>query len=168
MLLLQCTYTYSQWYNVTFSCEPGTEMHGQKVLFLLFTLVPVVSAVRDRWRNFPEETLLEIQDTPNTVVNVTVPEFQNISKSNRDAYNSVFHLLKVNHTLAPVNILLHGLNGTVPNGTEAQSGPEDADAGADVPGKHTFGGGVLPDDWVEILRGKKSREKRLYSHTTIP
>ncbi len=30
-------------------------------LFLLFTLVPVVNAVRDRWRNFPEETLLEIQ-----------------------------------------------------------------------------------------------------------
>ena len=154
MLLLQCTYTYSQWYNVTVSCESGTEMQGQKVLLLLFTLVPVVGAVKDRWRNFPEETLLEIQDTPNTVVNVTVPEFQNISKSNRDAYNSVFHLLKVNHTLAPVNILLHGLNGTVPNGTEAKSGPEDA--GAEVPGRHTFGGGVLPDDWVEILRGKKS------------
>ena len=154
MLLLQCTYTYSQWNNATFSCEPGTEMQGQKVLLLLFTLVPVVGAVKDRWRNFPEETLLEIQDTPNTVVNVTVPEFQNISKFNRDVYNSVFHLLKVNHTLAPVNILLHGLNGTVPNGTEAQSGPEDA--GADVPGRHTFGGGVLPDDWVEILRGTNS------------
>ena len=42
----------------------------------------------------------------------------------------------------------------LPNGTEAQIGHADADA--DVPGRHTFGGGVLPDDWVEILRGMNS------------
>ena len=76
----------------------------------------------------------------------------------------MFHLLKVNHTLAPVNILLHGLNSTVPNGTEVLSGIEDADADAAGPGKHTFGGGVLPDNWVEILRGKKSRKNVLVSY----
>ena len=119
-------------------------MEGEGLLYLYFFVLCIfqIRASRvlgpDLWKTFPNIDFVHVQDTVNSTVNVSVADFSNITKSNRDAYNAIFATLKVNETKMAVNPLLVGLNRTtIPldhfsntNGTlEGVFGPKDADTG---------------------------------------
>ena len=78
-------------------------------MFLLI-LFGSAMAVRDPFLYHPDpDPVVEIHDTKNTTVNLTLSEFSAVAKPNREAYNSIVHLLRPNTTISEYNILLRGL-----------------------------------------------------------
>ena len=67
------------------------------------------------WKDFPKIDFVSVQATPNLTVNLTVDEFQLLANQNREKYNQIYALLKVNESRANQNILLFGPEGEMSN-----------------------------------------------------
>ena len=116
-----------------------------------FILMVGVDAARDRWRNLPDNALVHVHDTPNSTVNVTLADFQDSANANREAYNSIFKLLRVNETRSAVNILLKGLADQTEDKTKTSGQDQDREnkTTGSIPDLRTG----IPDNWTEFLTG---------------
>jgi hypothetical protein len=133
------------------SCGPAVAMLGR---LLFFSLIVGVEAVRDRWRILPDNALVHVHDTPNSTVNVTLADFQDSANANREAYNSIFKLLRVNETRSAVNILLKGLADQTDDKLKTSGQDQDRDnrTSGSIPDLRTG----IPDTWTEFLTGTYS------------
>jgi hypothetical protein len=81
---------------------------GVPIIALIVGSARLASAVVDPYLLFPDP-VVNIQDTKNSSVNLTLSDFATIAQQNRLAYNAIMPMLKANTTLSEYNILLRGL-----------------------------------------------------------
>jgi hypothetical protein len=121
-----------------------------RTILLMAVLVGGAAAVRDpSLYQADPNPIVNIKDTPNTTVNISLDEFSQIAKNNRPAYNLIVALLKPNVTVADRNILLRGLEearrqeeepapDAAPLPTAAAEAPDASDSGPDGSGWEDF------------------------------
>jgi hypothetical protein len=94
----------------------------------------------------PENVTVTIQYNDTVFANLTVSEFQNLSRPNRSSYNKIFDILKVdNLTRLDYNPLLVGLKADT----------NDEALGPNPPGRdsNTVLALDLPVEWMDFFKG---------------
>jgi len=81
---------------------------GVPIIALIVGSARLAFAVVDPYLLFPDP-VVNIQDTKNSSVNLTLSDFTTVAQQNRLAYNAIMPMLKANTTLSEYNILLRGL-----------------------------------------------------------
>ena len=107
------------------SCVLDDIMIGHTFALLLMVALVISGPVRPKGEDLfdlyetEKDEIIPIQDTPATVVNMTLSDFSKVAAQNRGVYNPILRTLNVNSTSGLLyNPLLRGVEGssTPPNG----------------------------------------------------
>lgn len=128
---------------------------GRFAVLLCGMFVMAASGKRDQFLHM-DDTVVQVQNTTNQVVNVTMGEFSESAKHTREAYNAIFPLLKVNHSASDVNILLQHLEEVRKRNEEESRTRAANDTKLADP--------VVEETWENAVQGKSANLLRNHPH----